>query len=45
MLGSILPDLSAAGIVDYAGLAIGLTLGFAILQAPMDQLEKAISKN
>jgi hypothetical protein len=45
MLGSIIPDLSAAGIVDYAGLAIGLTLGFAILQSPMDQLEKAISKN
>jgi hypothetical protein len=45
MLRSVLPDLSAAGLVDYAGMAIGLVLGFSILQAPMDQLEKAISKN
>jgi hypothetical protein len=26
-------------------LAIGLSLGFAILQQPMDQLEAAIRKN
>ena len=36
---------SGAGLVDYAGLAIGLTLGFAILKTPMDQLQAAISKN
>ena len=45
MIKGVLPDLSAAGLVDYAGLAIGLTLGFALLSAPMDQLKKAISKN
>jgi hypothetical protein len=45
MIKGVLPDLSAAGLVDYAGLAIGLTLGFALLSSPMDQLEKAISKN
>tara|TARA_R100000655_G_scaffold66144_1_gene104572 strand:- start:236 stop:373 length:138 start_codon:yes stop_codon:yes gene_type:complete len=45
MLKGVIPDLSAAGLVDYAGLAIGLTLGFALLSAPMEGLEKAISKN
>ena len=45
MIKGVLPDLSAAGLVDYAVLAIGLTLGFALLTAPMYQLEKAISKN
>lgn len=45
MLAGILPKFTGAGLVDYAGLAIGLTLGFAILKAPMSQLEAAISKN
>lgn len=40
-----LPKLTGAGLLDYAGLAIGLSLGFAILSAPMDQLEAAIRKN
>ena len=44
MLAGILPRFTGAGLVD-AGLAIGLTLGFAILKAPMDQLQAAISKN
>tara|TARA_R100001129_G_C5305427_1_gene243668 strand:- start:667 stop:804 length:138 start_codon:yes stop_codon:yes gene_type:complete len=45
MLAGIIPKFSGAGLVDYAGLAIGLTLGFAILKTPMDQLQAAISKN
>ena len=44
MLDGILPRFTGAGLVDYAGLAIGLTLGFAILKNTMDQLEAAISK-
>jgi|TARA_R100001224_G_scaffold74928_1_gene46069 hypothetical protein len=45
MLAGILPKFTGAGLVDYAGLAIGLTLGMAILKQPMDQLQAAISKN
>ena len=45
MIKGVLPDLSGAGLVDYAGLAIGLTLGFELLRKPMAGLEKAISKN
>ncbi len=45
MLDSILPRFTGAGLVDYFGLAIGLTLGMAILAEPMKQLENAISKN
>ena len=44
MLGSIIPRLSGAGLIDYMALAVGLSLGFALLKAPMDGLEKAISK-
>jgi hypothetical protein len=40
-----LPKLTGAGLLDYAGLAIGLSLGFAILKAPMDQLEQAIRRS
>jgi len=40
-----LPKLTGAGLLDYAGLAIGLSLGFAILSAPMDQLEQAIRRS
>jgi hypothetical protein len=42
---SILPKLTGAGLIDYAGLAIGLSLGFALLTQPMSQLESAIRKN
>ena len=45
MLDGIIPKFSGAGLVDYFGLAIGLTLGFTILAAPMKQLENANSKN
>tara|TARA_Y100000401_G_C8259597_1_gene192578 strand:- start:2 stop:139 length:138 start_codon:yes stop_codon:yes gene_type:complete len=45
MLGSIIPRFTGAGLVDYAAMATGLVLGFAILQTPMDQLKDAIKKN
>jgi len=44
VLAGILPRFTGAGLVDYAGLAIGLTLGFALLRKPMDSLQSAISK-
>ena len=40
-----LPKRTGAGLLDYAGLAIGLSIGFAILTGPMDQLEKAIRRS
>jgi len=43
-MAGILPDFSGAGLLDYAGLAIGLVLGFSLFQAPADQLQGAISK-
>ena len=42
MLGGILPPLTADGLLSYMGLAIGLSLGFAVLQQPMEQIEDAI---
>jgi len=39
-----LPRLTADGLLDYAGLAIGLSIGFAILRAPAHAVEEAISK-
>tara|TARA_Y100000401_G_C8207387_1_gene166672 strand:+ start:258 stop:395 length:138 start_codon:yes stop_codon:yes gene_type:complete len=45
VIKGVLPDLSGAGFVEYAGLVVGLTLGFSLLEAPMAGLEKAISKN
>ena len=45
MLAGLGPkSLKAASLVDYMGLAIGLSLGFAILTAPMQHLEGAISR-
>ncbi len=44
MLGGILPRFTGAGLVDYFGLAIGITLGMALLKKPMDSLQSAISK-
>jgi len=39
-----LPRLSVDGLMDYAGLAIGLTLGFTILKPAADSIQEAISK-
>ena len=39
-----MPKASAMGVLDYAGLALGLVLGFALFQGPADQISKAISK-
>ena len=45
MLGSVLPRLSGAGLIDYMALAAGLTVGFALFSAPAAQIGDAISKN
>ena len=37
-----LPSLTGASLLDYFGMAIGLSLGFAVLQTPMKQIEDAI---
>ena len=39
-----LPRLPADGLLDYAGLAIGLTIGFSLLRPVAMQVEQAISK-
>jgi len=39
-----LPRLSVDSIVDYFALAIGLSVGFAILREPARSVEQAISK-
>jgi|TARA_R100001463_G_scaffold3262_1_gene13429 hypothetical protein len=39
-----LPALSVDGLLDYAGLAIGLTLGFTILKPAAESIQDAISK-
>ena len=39
-----LPALSIEGLASYAGLAIGLTLGFTILKPAADSIQEAISK-
>jgi|TARA_R100000482_G_scaffold37349_1_gene12781 hypothetical protein len=41
---SIIPRFTGAGLLDYASMAVGLVLGFAIMQQPMDQLRDAIKK-
>ena len=40
-----LPKLNAGSLLDYAGLALGLSLGFAVMTAPMKQIEDAIRKS
>jgi hypothetical protein len=39
-----LPRFSVDSIVDYMALAIGLSVGFAILREPAKAVEQAISK-
>ena len=39
-----LPRLTADGLLDYMGLAIGLTIGFELLRPVGNQVEQAISK-
>ena len=45
MIGSIIPRFTGAGLVDYAGMALGLVVGFAIFQQPMGAVRDAIKKN
>ena len=40
----ILPRLTADGLLDYMGLAIGLTIGFSLLKPVGDSVQSAISK-
>jgi len=39
-----LPRLSVDSILDYFGIAIGLTLGFSLLKPAADAVQEAISK-
>jgi len=39
-----LPRPTFEGIADYAGLAIGVTLGFGVADLFMPQLQAALSK-
>ena len=36
---SLLPTLTLNGLADYAFLAIGIVIGTAIFQAPMDTIQ------
>ena len=40
----VLPRFTADGLLDYFGLAIGLSVGFAILTNPAQAVEEAISR-
>jgi hypothetical protein len=40
----VLPTPSLKGVVDYVALAVGIILGFAILNGPMDNLESGLRK-
>ena len=39
-----LPRFTADGLLDYMGLAIGLTIGFSLLRPVGEQVQTAISK-
>ena len=39
-----IPRFTAAGLLDYAGLALGLSVGFALLRGVGASVEQAISK-
>ena len=40
-----LPRMSFTGIADYLLLAVGISIGLAIFNAPMNQLETAFRRN
>ena len=40
----MLPRFTADGLLDYMGLAIGLTIGFSLLRPVGEQVQQAISK-
>ena len=40
----LFPRLSAMGIADYFGIAVGLSLGWAIFSGPMSTLEINLKK-
>lgn len=40
-----LPKLNAGSLLDYGALAFGLAIGFAVMTAPMKQVEDAIRKS
>ena len=39
-----IPRFTADGLLDYAGLALGLSVGFALLRGVGASVEEAISK-
>ncbi len=40
----IFPRMSAMGFADYFGIAIGLSLGWAIFNGPMQTIETNLKK-
>jgi hypothetical protein len=40
----IIPRLSVMGFADYFGIAVGLSLGWAIFMGPMQTIEDSIKK-
>tara|TARA_Y100001963_G_scaffold159761_1_gene265083 strand:- start:4477 stop:4614 length:138 start_codon:yes stop_codon:yes gene_type:complete len=43
-MAGILPRMSVMGIADYFGIAIGLSLGWAIFNGPMQTIENNLKK-
>ena len=44
LMSLALPRFTADGLLDYMGLAIGLTIGFSLLRPVGEQVQQAISK-
>lgn len=39
-----LPDFSAMGLIDYLALGLGVSIGAALFNGPMESVQSAISK-
>ena len=44
-MAGVLPTLSLSGIGDYMGLALVVSLGFAIFYGPMQSIQNSLKKN
>jgi len=40
----LLPQMSLRGVGDYLAIAVGITLGFALFTAPMNNLTSSLKK-
>ena len=45
LMAGVLPTLTLAGVGDYLGLALGVSLGFAIFYGPMQSIQNSLKKN